>query len=103
MWTSVIRSNRASSLLRSSLRSPINNPSVAPNGPTGTPTGLFQVSQVDTLRVFVSVPQVVAKNITVGMSAQVTTRGELMTPVAATVTRTASALDPATRTLLTEV
>jgi multidrug efflux pump subunit AcrA (membrane-fusion protein) len=42
-------------------------------------------------------------NVTVGMPAHVTIRGALMEPLAATVTRTASALDPRTRTLLTEV
>ena len=83
--------------------SPVNNNSVAPTLLTGAPTGLFEVSQIDTLRVFVSIPQAVAANVTVGMSAQVTIRGALTTPVAATVTRTANALDPSTRTLLTEV
>lgn len=83
--------------------SPTNNTSVAPTSVTGGATGLFEVSQIDTLRVFVSVPQVVAPNVTAGMAAQVTVRGALTAPVAATVTRTANALDPGTRTLLTEV
>jgi RND family efflux transporter MFP subunit len=83
--------------------SPTNNTSVAPTSVTGGATGLFEVSQIDTLRVFVSVPQMVAPNVTVGMAAQVAVRGALSTPVAATVTRTAHALDPGTRTLLTEV
>jgi membrane fusion protein (multidrug efflux system) len=83
--------------------SPINNTGAAPTGVTGAATGLFEVAQIDTLRVFVSVPQVVAPNLTVGMPAQITVRGALTAPVAATVTRTANALDPSTRTLLTEV
>jgi RND family efflux transporter MFP subunit len=83
--------------------SPTNNTSVAPSSVTGTATGLFEVSQLDTLRVFVNVPQVVAPNVKPGLAAQVTIRGALMAPVAATVTRTANALDPGTRTLLTEV
>jgi RND family efflux transporter MFP subunit len=83
--------------------SPMNNTSVAPTSVSGTPTGLFEVAQIDTLRVFVSVPQVVARNVKPGLPAQVTVRGALGSPVAATVTRTASALDPGTRTLLTEV
>ena len=83
--------------------SPVNNISVAPNSVAGTATGLFEVSQVDTLRVFVSVPQVFAGNIKPGLTAQVAVRGGLQTPLAATVARTADALDPATRTLLTEV
>jgi multidrug efflux pump subunit AcrA (membrane-fusion protein) len=46
---------------------------------------------------------VVAQNVTVGIPAQIAVRGSLTTPVTATVTRTANALDPGTRTLLTEV
>ena len=83
--------------------SPTNNTSVAPTSVTGAATGLFEVSQLDTVRVFVSVPQVFAGTVKPGMAAQVTIRGALAAPVAATVTRTANALDPGTRTLLTEV
>lgn len=83
--------------------SPINNTGVAPGAVSGVPTGLFGIAQTDRLRVFVNVPQVVAGSVTVGMPAQVTVRGALAEPVSATVTRTASALDPGTRTLLTEV
>jgi RND family efflux transporter MFP subunit len=83
--------------------SPTDNTSAAPTSVTGAATGMFEVSQINTLRVFVNVPQVVAPNVTAGMTADVTIRGQLTSPVAATVTRTASALDPGTRTLLTEV
>jgi multidrug efflux pump subunit AcrA (membrane-fusion protein) len=83
--------------------SPTNNISVAPTSVTGAATGLFEVSQIDMLRAFVSVPQVFVGNVKAGLPAQVTVRGSLTTPVAATVARTASALDPGTRTLLTEV
>jgi multidrug efflux pump subunit AcrA (membrane-fusion protein) len=83
--------------------SPTNNIGVAPTNVTGTATGMFEVAHIDTLRVFVSVPQVFAANIKAGQPAQVTVRGALSTPAPATVTRTASALDPGTRTLLTEV
>jgi multidrug efflux pump subunit AcrA (membrane-fusion protein) len=38
-----------------------------------------------------------------GLPVQVSVRGQLMHPVTGTVTRTASAIDPGTRTLLTEV
>src|SRR2546430_3226673 len=83
--------------------SPTNNTSVAPTSVSGAPTGLFEVSQLETLRVFVSLPQALAPNVKIGLPAQVTVRGALGSPVAATVTRTANALDPGTRTLLTEV
>jgi multidrug efflux pump subunit AcrA (membrane-fusion protein) len=83
--------------------SPTNNTSVAPTSVTGAATGLFEVSQLDTLRVFVSVPQASAANVTPGLAVQVNVRGALAAPVAATVTRTSSALDPGSRTLLAEV
>jgi RND family efflux transporter MFP subunit len=83
--------------------SPTNNTSAAPTSVTGTATGLFEVAQIDTLRAFVTVPQALAQNVQPGLPAQVTVRGALGSPVAATVTRTANALDPGTRTLLTEV
>jgi RND family efflux transporter MFP subunit len=83
--------------------SPTNNTSAAPNGVTGTPTGIFEVAQVDTLRVFVSIPQVFATNAKPGLPVQVAVRGQLTAPATATVARTANALDPGTRTLLTEV
>jgi len=83
--------------------SPINNTAVAPSSVTGGPNGLFEVAQVDALRVFVNVPQVYGPNVKVGLPVQVTVRGQLMQPVTGTVTRTANALDPGTRTLLTQV
>ena len=83
--------------------SPTDNTSVAPTSVTGAATGLFEVSQIDKLRVFVSVPQVVALSVAAGTTAQVTARGALNAPVAAVVARTASALDPGSRMLLTEV
>jgi multidrug efflux pump subunit AcrA (membrane-fusion protein) len=83
--------------------SPTNNTSVAPTSVTGAATGLFELAQIDMLRVFVNIPQVFALNVKPGMAAQVTVRGQLTAPVAAKVARTANALDPGTRTLLTEV
>lgn len=83
--------------------SPTNNTSAAPSSVSGAPTGLFEVAQIDTLRVFVNIPQVFAPNVKPGQAAQVTVRGQLTAPVAASVARTANALDPGTRTLLTEV
>jgi RND family efflux transporter MFP subunit len=83
--------------------SPINNTAVAPSSVSGAATGLFEVAQIDTLRVFVNVPQAYGPNVKVGLPVQVTVRGRLMQPVTGTVTRTAAALDPGTRTLLTQV
>ncbi|MFY9550190.1 MAG: efflux RND transporter periplasmic adaptor subunit [Thermoanaerobaculia bacterium] len=83
--------------------SPTDNTAVAPTSVTGQANGLFEVARIDELRVFVNVPQVYAPNVKVGLPVEVTVRGQLQAPVTGTVTRTARALDPATRTLLTEV
>jgi len=53
--------------------------------------------------VFVNVPQPFAPNVKPGLPVQVSVRGQLMQPVMGKVTRTASALDAGTRTLLTQV
>jgi RND family efflux transporter MFP subunit len=83
--------------------SPTDNTAVAPTSVSGAANGLFEIAQVDRLRVFVSVPQAYAPNVRAGMPVGVTVRGQLDVPVAASVTRTSSALDPGTRTLLAQV
>jgi RND family efflux transporter MFP subunit len=83
--------------------SPTNNTAAAPTSISGSANGLFEVAEIDALRVFVSVPQVFAPNVKAGVPVQVSVRGRLMQPVTGTVTRTANALDPGTRTLLAEV
>jgi membrane fusion protein (multidrug efflux system) len=83
--------------------SPTDNTAVAPTSVTGAASGLFEVAQLDTVRVFVNVPQAYASNVRAGVPAHITVRGHLTKPIAASVTRTANAIDPATRTLLTEV
>jgi RND family efflux transporter MFP subunit len=83
--------------------SPTNNTAAAPSSITGGANGLFEVARIDWLRVFVNVPQAYAPNVHAGLPASVSVRGQLMEPVVGTVTRTANALDPATRTLLVEV
>jgi membrane fusion protein, multidrug efflux system len=83
--------------------SPVDNTAVAPSSLSGAPNGLFELVQTDVLRVFVNVPQPFAPNVKPGMPVQVSVRGQLMQPVTGKVTRTASALDPGTRTLLTQV
>jgi multidrug efflux pump subunit AcrA (membrane-fusion protein) len=83
--------------------SPVNNVAAAPSSVAGGANGLFEVAQMDELRIFVSVPQTFAPNVKVGLPVKVTVRGRLMEPVTGRVTRTATALDPGTRTLLTQV
>jgi RND family efflux transporter MFP subunit len=64
---------------------------------------LFHVMRTDVLRVLVNVPQVFAAGIKVGQDASVYQRDDPSRQFAGKVTRTADALDPSTRTLLTEV
>jgi RND family efflux transporter MFP subunit len=64
---------------------------------------LFDIAQVETLRVFVSVPQAYTPSIKTGMTANVTMQEFPTEKFAGKVARTADAIDPNTRTLLTEV
>jgi RND family efflux transporter MFP subunit len=66
-------------------------------------TLLYRVAQNDILRTFVNVPQADAVAVRVGMKADVTIASLPSKKFAGTVTRTANALDPNTRTLLAEV
>jgi RND family efflux transporter MFP subunit len=77
--------------------------SAAPTSGNDAVSGMFEVAQLDVLRVFVNVPQVDAPNVELGMPVQIVVRGQLGDPRTGTVTRTASALDPTTRTLLVEI
>src|SRR5712671_7676208 len=64
---------------------------------------LFDIARVDPLRVYVSVPQAYAPNMKAGMKATVTLQEFPGQKFMGTVARTADAIDPATRTLNTEV
>jgi len=64
---------------------------------------LFDIARVDPLRVYVSVPQNYAPAIRNGMDATVTLQEYPGQMFKGTVARTAEAIDPGTRTLLTEV
>ncbi len=64
---------------------------------------LFDIARVDPLRVYTSVPQAYAPFIKVGAKTYVTLQEFPGQKFVATVARTAEAIDPNTRTLLTEV
>jgi RND family efflux transporter MFP subunit len=64
---------------------------------------LFHLVQTDPLRVFVNVPQVFATTIAPGQLAIVYRQENPQKQLTGKVTRTANALDPNTRTLLTQV
>jgi membrane fusion protein (multidrug efflux system) len=82
--------------------SPTNNTAASPLAVNGGANGLFEIMGLDRLRVFVSVPQAYAPNVTTGATVKVRVRGQAR-PIAGRVARTANALDPGARTLLTEV
>ena len=72
----------------------------------GSTTGtreLFVLAQVEVLRIFVYVPQSYASDIKAGQSADVSVRELPGRVFHGTVTRTAGAIDPTSRTLRTEV
>jgi len=83
--------------------SPTNNTAAAPASVSGGANGLFEIAQIDWLRVFVNIPQPYAMNVRAGVPVSISVRGHLSQPVVGTVARTANAIDPATRTLLAEV
>jgi len=73
------------------------------SGAGATGKELFDIARVDPLRVYVSVPQAYAPNMKAGMKANVTLQEFPGQKFLGTVARTADAIDPATRTLNTEV
>jgi RND family efflux transporter MFP subunit len=75
---------------------------VSAGSTTGT-NELFRLAQVDTLRIFVAVPQSYAADIAVGQKAKIEVRERPGQIFDGTVTRTAGAIDPTSRTLRTEV
>jgi RND family efflux transporter MFP subunit len=66
-------------------------------------TLLFRIAQTNLLRTYVNVPQSNASDLRVGQTAYLSTTELPDRKFPGTVTRTANALDPATRTLLVEV
>jgi len=69
---------------------------------SGQTAPLFRLAQTDTLRIYVTVPQTQSRSIAPGQSATVSVREIPDKTFSAKVVRTAGAIDPASRTLLTE-
>ncbi|HEY2124645.1 MAG TPA: efflux RND transporter periplasmic adaptor subunit [Chthoniobacterales bacterium] len=81
----------------------IDNGNLVSSGSNGQTAPLFRLAQTSTLRIYVTVPQTQARSITQGQSATVSVREIPDKTFNAKVVRTAGALDPASRTLLTEL
>ncbi len=64
---------------------------------------LYTLAQTDTMRMLVNVPQSSAAEVTVGTPVEITAQELAGRTVKGTVARTAQAIDPASRTLLTEI
>jgi multidrug efflux pump subunit AcrA (membrane-fusion protein) len=77
--------------------------SLGSNGSAGQNSNLFSVAQINVLRILIQVPQTDAPNIRVGEKADVFVQEYRNRTFPGRVTRTANALDPTSRTLLTEV
>jgi len=72
-------------------------------GAGATNAALFEIARTDPMRVFVDVPQVFAPSVRVGADAKVAVRNFRGRVFTGRIVRTAGALDPASRTLRTEV
>jgi RND family efflux transporter MFP subunit len=81
----------------------VDNGALVSAGNGGQTAALFHVAQTDTLRIYVTVPQTNARSIAPGQNAAVSFREIPDKTFDAKVVRTAGALDPASRTLLTEL
>jgi membrane fusion protein (multidrug efflux system) len=74
-----------------------------PSGSSVAPTSLFGITQTDTMRVYLSVPEADAPSVRPGETAQILVSELPSDTFTGRVVRTARAVDPASRTLLTEV
>jgi len=70
---------------------------------SGTNTVLFRLADTSTLRVYANVPEVDSKDVAIGAPVDLETTGGKGKKYAGKVVRTAGAIDPASRTLLTEI
>jgi multidrug efflux pump subunit AcrA (membrane-fusion protein) len=66
-------------------------------------SGLFQIARIDYLRIYINVPQTFTSSIKPGQTVEIGVREFPKSKFTGRVGRTTSALDPASRTLLTEV
>ncbi|HEY4305530.1 MAG TPA: efflux RND transporter periplasmic adaptor subunit [Gemmatimonadaceae bacterium] len=78
-------------------------PMTAGGGTAMGPGSLFRIAQTDTVRMYISVPQTDALSMSPGMVADVTVQEIPNRTFTGHIVRTSSALDAASRTLLTEI
>jgi membrane fusion protein, multidrug efflux system len=81
----------------------IDNGDLVSAGTSGQPAPLFRIAQTDVVRIYVDVPQTHSRLITPGQSAAVSVPEIPNKTFDAKIVRTARAIDPASRTLRTEL
>jgi membrane fusion protein, multidrug efflux system len=81
----------------------IDNGDLVSAGTSGQPAPLFRIAQTDVLRIYADVPQTHSRLIKSGQTAAVSVREIPNRTFDAKVVRTARAIDPASRTLRTEL
>ncbi|WP_254510317.1 efflux RND transporter periplasmic adaptor subunit [Anatilimnocola floriformis] len=69
----------------------------------GDTQSLFRLASTNPVRVFVNVPQIYASGVAIGLKAEILVREQPGRKFTGEVVRTARAIDPRTRTLLTEI
>jgi RND family efflux transporter MFP subunit len=69
----------------------------------GTQQALFQMAQINTLRVYVNVPEMYSGEMTPGLQATLNMASNPGVPVIGSLVRTSKSIDPASLTLLVEV
>ena len=72
-------------------------------GNSGNNQELFVVAQIDPIRVYVNVPEIYAPSVRHGVKGKIELPALIGQQFSGSVVRTADAIDPATRTLLTEI
>ena len=72
-------------------------------GNTGSNQQLFNIARVDPIRVYVSIPEIYAESARPGVRAEIEVTSLSGRRFSGNVVRNAEAIDPATRTLLTEI
>jgi len=70
---------------------------------SGTNTLLFRLAEISTLRVYANIPEQYSKDIGIGLPVELETPGTKGKKFSGQVIRTAGAIDPVSRTLLTEI
>lgn len=81
----------------------IDTGSLISSGSANSVTQMFTIAQASTVRIFANVPQSMAGIVSTSKSATVRVRELPGRTFPGTITRTSNSLDPATRTLLTEI